>query len=286
MCREEKIKYMKAKFEEGWRDWQIRDFIEVSKSTYYYWKKRFIEEGYETVINKAKPGPRPSFHLDEPTKSKILQWRRKYGWGPTRIEGHLDRHHQVHVPHNRIHQLFQNTGMNEPIQKPRKTWGKKRWERDHSMSLLQGDWKDVNVEPGPMLTFIDDHSRFIVGSGRFDSASTYNSIKLLEHVCRKHGCPEQVLTDNGVQFCNNRSDNPSMFTEFCTDMGIEHIRTSKKRPTTTGKIEAFHGCYEREAWRFKTHAAYINHWNNHRPNGAIRYLYPVEVFHKDKKRSN
>ena len=74
-----------------------------------------------------------------------------------------------------------------------------------------------------------------------------------------------------------------MFTMFCVDNGIQHIRTSKKRPTTTGKIEAFHGCYEREAWRFSSHGAYIHHWNYERPHSSIGYSYPIEVFHKDMK---
>jgi len=283
MSREERIRFISDKLGEGWKDWRILACIEVPRRTYFYWKKRILDQGHEALINRQRPGPKPTFHIDPDMAKDILDWRRKYGWGPTRIEGHLDKHCQVHIPHNRIHQLFSQHGLNEPVQKPRKTWGKKRWEREHSMSLLQADWKDVNVEPGPMLTFIDDHSRFILGSRRFDEATTRNSISLLESICRLYGCPEQVLTDNGVQFCNNKNDNPSVFTTFCTEMGIEHIRTSKKRPTTTGKIEAFHGCYEREAWRFKTHAAYIHHWNYERPNGAIGYLYPVEVFHKDRK---
>lgn len=281
MSREEKISFMKAKLDEGWRDWQILEYIEVPRRTYFYWKRKISEQGYQALLNKKKPGPKQSFNINESTKLMILRWRRKYGWGPTRIEGHLDRHYQIHIPHNRIHQLFVQKRLNEAIQKPRKTWGKKRWEREHSMSLLQADWKDVNVEPGPMLTFIDDHSRFIVGSRRFPEATTHNVIRLLEGICKRYGCPEQVLTDNGTQFCNNRNDNPSTFTTFCTELGIEHIRTSKKRPTTTGKIEAFHGCYEREAWRFKTHGAYIHHWNYQRPNGAIGYLYPIEVFYRD-----
>lgn len=284
MNREQKIRFIEAKIKEGWKNRLIISITEVPRRTYFYWKSVMNEQGIDALINKKKPGPKPSFFINTDTKQKILQWRRRYGWGPTRIEGHLEKHHNIHFPHNRIHRLLIQKGMNEPIQKPRKTWGKKRWERKHSMSLLQADWKDVNVEPGPMLTFIDDHSRFILGSRRFDNATVHNSIKLLERVCRRHGCPEQVLTDNGTQFANNQNEFPSTFTQFCIDNGIEHIRTSKKRPTTTGKIEAFHGCYEMEAWRFKTHSAYIRHWNYNRPHGAIGYLYPVEVFYKDRKR--
>jgi len=281
--REYKIRFVAKKIAEGqWSRHTVKS-IGISRRTYFNWKCVIEEQGINALLNKAKPGPKPSFRIDGSTEQMIIQWRRKYGWGPTRIEGHLRQHHGIRVPHNRIYQLIINRRLNEPITQKRKIWGKKRWEREHSMSLWQADWKDVRTEPGPMITYIDDHSRFIVGSKRYESADTYNSITLLEKAMRRYGKPEQILTDNGVQFANNQSDAPSMFTTFCLNNGIEHIRTSKKRPTTTGKIEAFHGCYEREAWRFKNHNAYIQHWNYARPNGAIGYLYPVEVFYRDMK---
>jgi len=286
MNRLEQIKYLQRRLAQGWRNKYIIEDMEISRATFFRWKEILDKHGIEKLINKAKPGPKPSFHIKASTAKMIIQWRNRYGWGPTRIEGHLKQHHGIHVPHNRIYQLIVKKGLNEPIDHKRRTWGKKRWERKHSMSLWQGDWKDVNTEPGPMLTFMDDHARYIVGSRRFDSADTYNSISLLKKAIRRYGKPEQILTDNGSQFCNNQGDSPSTFDLFCMDNGIEHIRTSKKRPTTTGKIEAFHGCYEREAWRFNSHEAYIRHWNYTRPNGAIGYLYPVEVFFKDMKKSH
>ena len=280
--RGEKIRFMNRMIQQGWTDKMIKRHIDVPRRTYYFWKNRIKEQGCDELIRNDKPGPNTvEFVIDPRTRGMILRWRRKYGWGPTRIEGHLDKHYRIHIPHNRIYQLLVERNMNEAIEKPRKTWGKKRWERKHSMSLLQADWKDVLVGPEPMLTFIDDHSRFILGSNRFPEATTENSIRLLESVCRKYGYPEQVLTDNGTQFVNSKNDNPSTFTQFCTDNGIQHIRTSKGRPTTTGKIEAFHGCYEREAWRFRTHHAYIKYWNHERPHGSLGYLYPVEVFYRD-----
>jgi putative transposase len=284
MNREEKIRLVGAKIAEGQWSRNIIEEAMISRRTFFNWKQAIEEQGVDALLCRAKPGPKPVFCVDKRTTQMILQWRKRYGWGPTRIEGHLRQHHNIHVPHNRIYQLIVNSGYNEPTTQLRRTWGRKRWERAHSMSLWQGDWKDTNTEPGPMMTFIDDHSRFIVGSRRYDNADAESSIRLLEHSIRRYGKPEQILTDNGVQFCNNRSDEPSSFDDFCITNGIEHIRTSKKRPTTTGKIEAFHACFEREAWRFKSHEAYIRHWNHSRPNGAIGYLYPIEVFYRDMKK--
>jgi len=285
MKREDKIAFIQVKLLEGWKDIDIRTAIELPESTYFYWKGRIRQGKYATLVNKQRPGPKPQFFLDPVNSRRIQLWRNTYGWGPTKIEGHLDVHYQTHIPHNRIHKLFIQKGLNKPVKEPRKTWGKKRWERQHSMSLWQGDWKDTNSDDSiPMMTFYDDHSRFVVASKRFPHATMENSIKLLEKAFSKHGMPEQILTDSGSQFRHNRGEGLTGFEQFCVDNGVEIIHSTKNRPTTCGKIENFHGCYDAEIWVTKgEHAKFVRYWNYKRPNGAIGYLYPVEVFYRDRK---
>jgi len=130
----------------------------------------------------------------------------------------------------------------------------------------------------------DDHSRFVTASKRFTCATMENTIRLAEQAFNKHGIPEQILSDNGTQFTNTRSDKLTEFEQLCKDMGIETIHSTVKRPTTCGKIENFHGCYDKEIWVTKgDHAKFMKYWNNKRPCGAIGYKYPVEVFYTDRK---
>ena len=117
------------------------------------------------------------------------------------------------------------------------------------MSLWQVDWKDINCDNQiPMLTFYDDHSRFVTASRRFEEATMDNTIRLARYAFKRYGLPEQMLSDNGSQFVNNRGEDPTEFEELCTGKGIETIRSTKNRPTTLGKIENFHGCYDSEVW--------------------------------------
>jgi len=147
------------------------------------------------------------------------------------------------------------------------------------MSLLHADWKDILTNP--MLTFMDDHSRFVNASDKFEEATVENTIKLFEFVIRHFGKPKQILTDRGTQFWENRMNKPNSFGVFCEENKIKHILCSKASPQANGKLEAFHGCYDAESWRFKTHQAYIEYWNYKRPHGGIGYLYPHEVFFRD-----
>jgi putative transposase len=285
MQRANKIVFVVVKLLEGWSDKQIREYLGIPESTYFYWKKIIKTKGHAELIKKKKPGPKPSFYMDPANSKRIQIWRKKYGWSPVKIEGHLKQHFGIHMPHNKIYQLLKMKGLNKPIGKPRKTWGKKRWERKHSMSLWQGDWKDINSDYEiPMITFYDDHSRFIVVSRRYEEATMDNAIKAVDYAFKKHGLPTQILTDNGSQFKNNRGEELTRFEKFCIGKGVEVIHSTKNRPTTLGKIENFHGCYDSEIWITKgDHKKFVRYWNYKRPNGAIKYKYPVEVFYSDRK---
>lgn len=283
MDRTNKIVFIRLRVLEGWPDKRIREELGIPERTYFYWKRR-MKEDYASLVNRQKPGPKPGPPIDARNSRRIQIWRRRYGWGPTKIEGHLKAHYGIHVPHTRIYGLLVEKELNNPIGARRKVWGKTRWERLHSMSLWQGDWKDINTDKKPMLTYYDDHSRFIVASKRFDEATTENTIRLLDHAFGKHGFPGQVLTDNGVQFTSNHSEKPTEFELFCRSEGVQVIHSSKGRPTTLGKLENFHGCYDSEIWVTKgDHGRFVTYWNYKRPNGAIGYLYPAEVFYRDLK---
>lgn len=283
MERKNKIAFIRVKLLEGWTDKQIRTHLGIPERTYFYWKSR-MQEGYEALIRRQKPGPKPRFSMDPTSARRIQFWRKTYGWGPAKIEGHLDQHYHIHIPHNRIYRLLVQKDLNKPIGEPRKTWGKRRWERAHSMSLWQTDWKDINTEFDPMLTFYDDHSRFVVASQRFKEATMENTIALARSAFMRHGVPEQILSDHGSQFTNNRGESLTEFELFCKENGVQTILSSVGRPTTCGKIENFHGRYDAEIWVTKgDHAKFMRYWNYKRPCGAIGYLYPVEVFYRDRK---
>ena len=59
---------------------------------------------------------------------------------------------------------------------------------------------------------------------------------------RRHGVPEQILTDNGKVFTGRFGHPPTevLFDRICRENGIEHLLTQPRSPTTTGKIERFH----------------------------------------------
>ena len=76
--------------------------------------------------------------------------------------------------------------MNQPIDFIRKTWGKRRFERMHSNSLWQADFK-LTEDDQWLLTFMDDHSRFIPGGKIEYDATTEFALKLFRKPTERAG---------------------------------------------------------------------------------------------------
>lgn len=190
------------------------------------------------------------------------------------------------IDHRTVYRYICKEGLNNPIDKPRKTWGKKRFEREHSNSLWQADFKLLDDDSW-MLTFMDDHSRFIPGVNISIEATTEVAIKLFRRRGKRYGFPEQVLTDRGTQFfCpehEGRERGISLFTQTLDDLGVKHIVASKRRPTTIGKVERFHRTHDEERYNFKTLGQFLRYYNYHKPNQAINYLVPAKVYFRDMK---
>ena len=256
----------------------IATALRIGERTIYRWWRVYRKQGWEGLRVKSHR-PHTIHRTPQPTVELILHLRRTRRWGPCRIEGYLRNYAKQRVGHTTVHRILNQAGLNNPIPKPRRVWGKRRFQRPYSNSLWQADFKLTDQDEW-MISYLDDHSRFIPGSRIHHNPTAKHAIKLLEESIRQYGKPDQILTDRGTQFYPARGG-ISEFTEFCTGNGIEHIVTSIRRPSTIGKIEAFHKAYVYEASIYPTHNEFINYWNYERPHQGIGYLYPADVYYRD-----
>ncbi len=250
-----------------------------------YARRQLIDGGVSTGnrggrVYKSYPTDHTVSIEPKPTAELILQLRRTRHWGACRIEGYLRNYTRQSVGHTTIHKILNQAGLNNPLSKPRRVWGKRRFEREYSNNLWQADYKLTDNDEW-MISLLDDHSRFIPGSRIHHNPTAEHAIRLLEESVERYGKPAQILTDRGTQFHPARGGR-SEFTEFCSGNGIEHIVTSVRRPSTIGKIEAFHKAYTCEASIYPNHQAFIDYWNYERPHQGIGYLYPADVYFRDR----
>lgn len=250
--------------------------VRIRRKVFYYWWNRYQAEGWMGLEERRRGRPEGA-EPDSLLRRKVVKLRERYGWGPNKIAGQLS-HKGFAIDHNQAYRIIREAGLNRPITEPRKTWGTKRFQRDHCNSLWQADFK-LCSDDNWMISFQDDHSRFITGSVKIWSPTGENAILLLERAVKRYGVPEQVLTDQGTQFKPARGET-SEFAIQCHELGIEHITASVRRPTTIGKIEAFHKAYETEAHLFSQHWTFIRYYNYTRPHESLNYLTPAEIYFK------
>ena len=137
-----------------------------------------------------------------------------------------------------------------------------------------------------LLTIIDDHSRFII-SARFYTrpVKTRDILSELRKATEKYGKPLQILTDNGSQFYAVKGGT-SIFTRWCMQEGIKHIRSRVFHPETCVKVERTHGTIIRDFKRLnlpfcnQSFSYYLDYYNFFRPHQGIKLLTPGEKFMK------
>ena len=153
----------------------------------------------------------------------------------------LERAAVVPVPgRSAVYRALIRHGLIVPGKRKRRREDYRRWERSRAMDLWQMDVMGrVHLAGGTevkIVTGIDDHSRFVCAKAVM-RATARPVCQALGEALRRHGVPEQILTDNGKVFTARfgRGPGPVMFDRICADNGIKHLLTKPYSPTTTGK---------------------------------------------------
>jgi transposase InsO family protein len=221
--------------------------------------------------------------------------RRNPDWGPRRLVHEASRSGVEPVPsRSGIYRALRRAGLIDPHARRRGDRRFKRWERGGSMELWQldvvggvllGDGKECKV-----LTGIDDHSRFVVCAGVMVRATSRAVCTHFAQAMRRHGVPQEVLTDNGKVFTGRfgAKDTEVLFDRICRENGIDHLLTAPRRPTTTGKIERFHRTMRQEFLTGRVFGdlataqdeldAWVASYNTQRPHSALDMATPADRF--------
>ena len=218
-------------------------------------------------------------------------------WGPRRIAHELVRtaaESMTVVSRSTVYRILVRHGLIEPRSRRRKRSDYIRWERNAPMQLWQLDIVGgvflVDGTECKVVTGVDDHSRFCVTATVVPRATGRAVCLAFADALRRYGVPDEVLTDNGKQFTDRFGKGGEvLFDRICRDNAITHRLTEPSSPTTTGKVERFHGSFRRE---FLNHAepfdsviaaqaavdTWVTGYNCDRPHQALDMGYPAERF--------
>ena len=193
-----------------------------------------------------------------------------------------------------VYRVLVRHGLIEPQPRKRPKDSYVRWERDTPMALWQLDIVGgvflADGTEAKVVTGVDDHSRYCVIASVVARATGRAVCLAFATALRRFGVPGEVLSDNGKQFTDRFGKGGEvLFDRICRDNGITHRLTQPRSPTTTGKIERFHGSLRREllddAVPFADLAAaqaaidaWVSEYNTTRPHQALGMATPAERF--------
>jgi transposase InsO family protein len=275
---------------------QVAHRFGVSRQAVHRWLRWYEDQGLGGLADRSHRPPRCSHQMAPAVEVWVLEARRRNpDWGPRRLVHEASRAGVEPVPsRSGIYRALRRAGLIDPQARRRRDRRFKRWERGGSMELWQldvvggvllADGKECKV-----LTGIDDHSRFVVCAGVMVRATSRAVCTHFAQAMRRHGVPQEVLTDNGKVFTGRfgAKDTEVLFDRICRENGIDHLLTAPRRPTTTGKIERFHRTMRQEFLTGRVFGdlataqdeldAWVASYNTQRPHSALDMATPADRF--------
>ncbi len=266
-----------------------RDIARLQSVTESRVRQLWSEYGKSGIIPSLNKPGRPRRIVSNEEVSAVIAMHKMYPCNALLLEDMLERD-GIKIPHNIIHTILKERKLasNDTNKQRRRKWVK--YERSHSMSLWHTDWyqiKDERWHGKWLIAYLDDASRFIVGYGLFDDATTDNALSILEHCIEQYGKPLEMLTDHGSQFFANygdkKSEGMSRFQDYLMNSKINHILGRVNHPQTNGKIERFYETFQSKIKYFGSIDGFIIWYNTKRPHMSLNYdelETPIQAFYR------
>lgn len=258
---------------------KIATHLQISIRQVYY-----VIQSYKTSgsLLEGRSKGRPKLAINSGCKEKIIKEWEYFQCGSVKLHKILCSQ-GFGVSQRKIQQVLDEKSLSAPCPKRRgqRKYCSYRWPA--CMVVLHTDWSTCPITGKQFIAYIDDHSRFIVGCGLYDNATTENALNCLYRILFEYGIPYAIITDRGPHFYANKAINKRQgkckFQEALEEMGIKHILARPHHPQTNGKIERWFGTYKREFNdRFTSVAEYVQFYNEKRPHQRLDYKTPAEIF--------
>ena len=285
---EERLRAVKLHLEEGFPQELVARELGISGAAVYKWTKRYRDQGEEGLKNHLSVESRA--RLSEAVRQKILELKQEEpARGIKRISQLLRRVFFLPASPRTVGKVLRQEGLVELRPKPRRNLVRPRFfERATPNQMWQTDIFTFRLggRYAYLIGFMDDYSRFIVGSDLFRSHTAENVLEVFRVAAAEYQPPKEMLTDNGREYVNWRGT-----TRFQAEMkknGTHHFKSRPHHPMTLGKIERF---WESIWQEFLSRAQFesfesarerirlwIKYYNYKRPHQGIEGLCPADRY--------
>lgn len=267
--------------------------LNVNRSSFYNWYRRYRTEGYGGLKNKDK-GPKRFWNkipdtekdriveiaLEEPEKSP-----RELAWHITDTEGYyisessvyriLKRYDLITSPAFIV--LSASDKFKDPTHRINELW-----QTDFTYFKISG-WGWYYL-----ATVLDDYSRYAISWRLFKSMKAEDVKIVLDMALEATGIEQvkvhhrpRLLTDNGPCYWSDE------LKDYLNKKQIEHTRGAPYHPQTQGKIERFHRSMKNIVkldnyyypWDLEAQIErFIDYYNNERYHESLNNVTPADMY--------
>jgi len=283
--------YSRGKMIKDWeggqkRVCQICGQLGISRKSFYYWRGRYLREGWAGLKNR-RCGPRVSPRRSPPgLEERVLAYRRTHQVGPARIALALS------MPASTVWLILRRQGVSR-LRPKEPAAPARRYEKTYPGALLHVDVKELpQINKGAhqyQFTAVDDYTREAFAL-IFPDQKVTSALAFLQALLAHFPYPlQRLMTDGAMIFTMRRacySQRRTRFQQALQRLGIKHTVTSPYRPQSNGKVERFHRTIDEEVYhrqifaspaqRQQALAAYLFRYNHQRPHLALNGLTPIQ----------
>ena len=296
----------------------------VKRQYFYFWLRRLIAADFaiEGLNEKSKRPHRSPNITSEEIIRRAEEIRSIAGSGGHTVARILRREHRIKIAGSTVCAIFKRRGVSKVYRYEKRDEHKKRYAMANPLETVQTDsaWQrgyHVHVaacsadilsaetgfedQHGNRVYFfpvVDDCSR-VATVHMCDSKSGDEAVRALERFIAAYGKPEQVQTDNGVEFTNRYtsrrrvakgSGTYALFEQFLNSNAISHRLIKVRTPEHNGKVERFNATIKRYLERVARNGLsiqefqrltddFLQWYNKRRPHWSLDGLTPHERFY-------
>ena len=259
---------------------------QISRKSYYKWKKRYLKYGIDGLQDKSrKPHNIQPGKVTKEIEQEILNLRTTKRFGCNRIRFRLKRLKEISLSTRTIYKILKRHDLNILKCKIRnreyKRFAMEKPNQMVQMDILGPFYLENCAQKNYFISCEDDCSRKIasIWSKRKRSIDV---LHVLEDYIVENGKPEKILHDNGKQFTSK------IFRHFLQRNNIKDKSIPARYPQLQGKIEAYNKIVKNEFLAIENipnvedgkrmYSMFVKAYNEEREHGGINGHTPSEMF--------
>jgi transposase InsO family protein len=266
--------------------------LEISRQTFYKYKRRWEAEGPAGLVERSRrPRSSPAL-IPAVLEDEIVRLRKTLPLdnGAQTIAYHLSRTGWEVPSVATIHRALVRRGMvaAQPEKRPRSAWRRFEWPRPNDAWQIDATcWALRSGREVWVMDVLDDHSRLVVAARVCGGPTGDAAWGAFCDGAEQFGTPAQVMSDNGACFTGRfLSGGEAAFERDLRSLGVHHIRSTPGHPQTCGKLERFHQTLKkwlRSQPLARSHTQlqgqldfFVDFYNHDRPHRALAGQTPAE----------